>query len=219
MIEVKKMAELLRCPDGEMAGEITDFMARANRKIYDFVYSKMELSKGLNVLELGMANGAFVNDLFILEPYLRYTGIDYSLQMVEHSILQNQMLIADKQVTFLQGNISELPIESNSIDLFFTVNTHYFWEDFEKCKNEIIRVLKNGGQFIIGGRTKESLLKFEFSNFGFNLYSTQDFISQFESELLSTLEYASEVENIQFPDGSYGEIENICFFGRKKLYY
>lgn len=215
MIEVRKMAELLRFPDGEMAVQITDFMARANRKIYDFVYSKMELSKGMNVLELGMANGAFVNDLFNLEPNLRYIGIDYSSQMVDQSILQNPILIADKHVTFLLGNINDLPIESNSIDLFFTVNTHYFWENFEKCKNEIIRVLKNGGQFIIGGRTKESLLKFDFSNFGFNLYSTQDFISQFKSEHLSTIEYASEVENIQFLDGSYGVIENICFFGRK----
>ena len=97
----------------------------------------------------------------------------------------------------------------------FAVNTHYFWEDFEKCKNEIIRVLKNGGQFIIGGRTKESLSKFEFSNYGFNLYSKEDFIIQFKSNQLSTIEYAFEEENIQFPDGNYGTIENICFFGRK----
>lgn len=215
MIEGKKMAELLRYPDGEMAGQITDFMARANRKIYHFVYSKMELSKGMNVLELGMANGAFVNDLFSKEPNFFYTGIDYSEQMVNESIHNNSILIADKHATFLQGNISDLPIESNSIDLLFTVNTHYFWEDFEKCKNEIIRVLKNGGQFIIGGRTKESLSKFEFSNYGFNLYSKEDFIRQFKSNQLSTIEYAFEEENIQFPDGNYGTIENICFFGRK----
>jgi SAM-dependent methyltransferase len=57
----------------------------------------------------------------------------------------------------------------------------YFWEEPEIHLNEIRRVLKPGGRFYTGMRTKASMQAFPFTKYGFNLYTVDEWSSVFNN--------------------------------------
>lgn len=56
--------------------------------------------------------------------------------------------IDDQNMTYVQSSENSLPLESGSVDILFTVNAMDHVDDFEAMCTEILRVLKQGGEFI-----------------------------------------------------------------------
>ena len=55
----------------------------------------------------------------------------------------------DKQVFVCQGSAEKLPYEDGKFDLVTAVETVYFWPNLPGCLQEVRRVLKPGGRFVI----------------------------------------------------------------------
>lgn len=53
--------------------------------------------------------------------------------------------------TFMQGDIHNIEIDDNSLDLVISRGSSPFWDDWDKAYSEILRVLKVGGHAYVGG--------------------------------------------------------------------
>jgi ubiquinone/menaquinone biosynthesis C-methylase UbiE len=215
MIDQKEFAKQLREPSGANSKLATDFMAKANLPIYQFALKHLRVFSHLKLLEVGMANGVFTETVFNQEPTMMYSGIDMSDDMVREAKENNSSAVTTGKVQFLQGNLVALPFEDGSFDSFLTINTHYFWSDPEKCRNEILRVLKKGGQFLICGRSAESMQKLPFSQYDFKLYSEVELAELMSGNDLSSFRIEKMDETVSFPDGTKGVLQNLCAIGVK----
>lgn len=71
--------------------------------------------------------------------------LDYSKDMIE----QAQKRLADSaQVSCLQGDVGNLPLEDKSMDIVLSMNGFHAFPDKKKALRETYRVLKPGGKFI-----------------------------------------------------------------------
>lgn len=160
------IAAQLRQPHGEDGIQVGNMMNKGNRMLYERVFSFLKPNPNSHLVEVGMGNGAFVKEVLSFSENLSYTGCDFSEAMVAESKKNNEgVTTAD----FILTTGDKLPFMDNSVDHLFTVNTIYFWEDRMATINEFNRVLKPGGQLIIGMRPKRSMGKFGFTQYGFNM--------------------------------------------------
>ena len=74
-------------------------------------------------------------------------------------------------MTIVEGNVTSMPFDDASFDKICTMHTIYFWPDPTAGLNKILRVLKPGGQLVIGIRPKDNMEKLPFVRYGFTLYS------------------------------------------------
>lgn len=111
------------------------------------------IRKGETVLDLGSGGGI---DCFIAAKKLgrngKIIGVDMTDEMVE-AATGNAQKVAEvlgyNVVEFRKGNIMALPAEDNSVDLVISNCVINLTEDKTQVLEEIFRILKPGGRFII----------------------------------------------------------------------
>ena len=94
------------------------------------------------ILDLGVGPGLLIQQLNQSIPNARIIGIDPSQQMLNQSKKN-----ADAELKI--GSADNIPLENNSTDVIVTRYTLTYWNDINKGFQEINRVLKPGGYFII----------------------------------------------------------------------
>lgn len=171
------IAQQLRKPSGEFAFKIAEKMNTGNKPLYDLTFKALQLNEGDRLLEIGFGNGIHFKELLSFKKDLQLYGIDYSADMVKLATALNQKYIDSGEIVVTEGSSDQLPYEDQSFDIVFCNMVIYFWENPENHLDEIYRVLKPGGKFYTGMRTKESMLKFLFTKFGFNLYTIDEWTS------------------------------------------
>ncbi|RYD81064.1 MAG: methyltransferase domain-containing protein, partial [Sphingobacteriales bacterium] len=67
---------------------------------------------------------------------------------------------------------SKLPFKDQYFNKAFTVNTVYFWENPMAEMQEIYRLIKPGGAFILAFRPKHTMQNYPFTVYGFRMYET-----------------------------------------------
>lgn len=170
----QEFARHLRKPSGDEGKEVGKQMNKGNQYICLNSYKVLNPKPNSVILEIGMGNGFFTNDLLSLNHNLEYIGLDFSQTMVNEAIRLNQELINSRKASFINGSIENLPFDDNSMDYVTTTNTVYFWPDLIKNASEIYRVLKPHGKILIAYRPKELMDKVEVSNYGFNKYTKDE---------------------------------------------
>lgn len=105
-------------------------------------YLAKNLSLGAKILDVGCGLGDVLNDLD--------SQFDYALHGMDYA--QSNVRVAQKRLegkaSIVQGNIYDLPYESNSFDLALCLEVLEHIEDDERAIREIARVLKPGGLLI-----------------------------------------------------------------------
>lgn len=102
--------------------------------------------KTLKILDLGCGNGYTLSMLSRKFPKHRYTGIDYTKEMVD--ICKQRKM---KNCLVLQGDARNLAFSDNSFDFVYTqrclINILNIKEQY-KALNEIYRILRHGGFYL-----------------------------------------------------------------------
>ena len=95
-------------------------------------------------VEIGVGTGRFASQLGIT------IGIEPSEAMVS--------IARSRGIVVLKAFAEQLPFDDNHFDFALMVTTLCFVENPEKALNETLRILKPGGDFILGFIDRESLL-------------------------------------------------------------
>lgn len=108
-----------------------------------------EIKEGDTVLDLGSGAGF---DCFLAVKKVgesgKVIGVDFSEEMLEKA-RKNAEKLNYKNVEFLHGDIEELPIDDNSIDVIISNCVINLAPDKSKVFEESFRVLKSGGKMFV----------------------------------------------------------------------
>lgn len=115
----------------------------------DWVFSELQIKEDAHVLDVGCGGGANVARLLARCPQGHVTGLDNSSLCLEESKDLNYPAIVDKNCIIVGGNVSQLPLAKDMFDLVTAFETIYFWPSLDIGAEEVFRVLKPGGTFVI----------------------------------------------------------------------
>lgn len=167
-----KLAQHLANPRGKEGIETGEMMHSTNIGMTLESIKALLIEDHETILEIGHGNAAHVKHIINKARNVRYTGIDISETMHYEARRLNQEY--QDQVDFVWYEGKRLSFADQTFDKIFTVNTVYFWEEPVEYLNEIYRVMKNNGTFVLTFGQKDSMEKLPFTQFGFRLYSTDE---------------------------------------------
>lgn len=135
-------------PTGPAGEKMLERMNVSHKPLRDWGLSFVNWKEGMYILDVGCGGGATIRDMLGYSANSHINGIDYSPISVKMACQTNQKDLY-KQVFISQGDVTDLPYGDNLYDLVTAVETIYFWPDLSKALQEIHRVLKPGGLFLI----------------------------------------------------------------------
>lgn len=189
-----KIAKQLANPTGSLGIKVGLGMNKMNTFISKTSYHTLNIMSQDHVLEIGLGNGKFVRDVLNLGEDISYTGLDVSETMIQEAKKLNSNLVKTGRVNFIQGDVSCMPFSDNTFDKICMINTIYFLEAPIIALEEVYRLLKNHGIFIISYRPYIKGESLDFSKFGFIEYKSEDLRSIIEKSKFKILKIIDETE-------------------------
>jgi ubiquinone/menaquinone biosynthesis C-methylase UbiE len=99
--------------------------------------------------DLGCGPGQLVIELARRAPGLHVTGIDLSDEMIARGQKKARRAGVADRVSFRRGDARQIPFPDASLDLVVSTLSLHHWSDPVAVLNEIARVLRPGGSFLI----------------------------------------------------------------------
>ncbi|MGI9653141.1 class I SAM-dependent methyltransferase [Chryseobacterium sp. RLHN22] len=194
--DLKILAQHLANPQGEKGIEIGEMMNATNIGMTLESIKTLLIEDGEHILEIGHGNAGHLKNILDKAKELKYTGIDISETMNKEA--RNLNLEFKDQAEFILYEGKKLPFEDEVFDKIFTVNTVYFWENPVEFLNEIYRVLKDNGTFVLTFGQKDFMEKLPFTVFDFKLYNNsemEELISQSHFKRMKISEKEEEIKS------------------------
>jgi len=170
--DLKLLAKNLANPEGDKGIEIAEMMDTTNISMTMESIAALELDDSDRILEVGHGNAGHLEQLLKLADDLNYTGLDISETMRDQAFRKN--IKFENQSQFFVYDGQNIPFVEQSFDKIFTVNTLYFWKEPEAFLDEIYRVLRNNGTFVLTFGQKDFMEGLAFTQYGFQLYNNED---------------------------------------------
>lgn len=125
---------------GSKLGRITDRLEQ------DAILESIGPPTRLSVLDVGSGDGHLA--VALARRGAHVTGVDVSERMVNTA--RSRSIEAGADVSFVLASAEALPFKSGAFDVVVAVTLLCFVEDVEKTLSEMSRILKPGGQVVVG---------------------------------------------------------------------
>ena len=135
-------------PEGSLGRVMLSFMNYTHAPLTNWGLKLVNIQDGWTMLDVGCGGGFTIRRLLKRSKDAQVYGIDISEESVAKAKKVNAEVL-DKQVFVTQGSAEKLPYENEKFDLVTAVETVYFWPNLPGCLQEVRRVLKPGGKFVI----------------------------------------------------------------------
>jgi len=124
-------------------------MNSSHYKLTTWGLSHLQVSPDSVILDVGCGGGRTIQQLALLAPNGKVSGIDYSKASVAVARQTNSAAIESGQVDIRHGSVSSLPFADDTFDLVTAVETLYYWPNLEADLREVHRVLRPAGRVVI----------------------------------------------------------------------
>ncbi|MBO9676572.1 MAG: class I SAM-dependent methyltransferase [Sphingobacteriaceae bacterium] len=171
--DLKNIAKQLSCPEGEHGIKTGEMMHASNLGMTSSAIDALNLQNNDTVLEIGHGNGGHIAQLLSKAENLTYYGADISETIIAEAEKINQYFVDKGIIHFELTDGDTLPFENNQFDKIFSVNTIYFWNNPKRYLNEIKRVLRPNGIFVLCFADKTFMQDLPFTSYGFTLYEVE----------------------------------------------
>jgi ubiquinone/menaquinone biosynthesis C-methylase UbiE len=212
--KLKILAQNLAQPQGEKGIEIGEMMNETNIGMTLESIQTLLIEDNEHILEIGHGNAGHVRNILNKAIDVKYTGIDISETMHHEAIKLNKDF--ENQAEFVLYEGTELPFEDKTFDKIFTVNTVYFWEKPTDFLNEIYRVLKDNGTFVLTFGQRDFMEKLPFTKFGFTLYNTDEMEETVSKSYFKRMKISERQEEVKSKTGEETITRNYTILTIKK---
>ena len=178
LIPSKILSLQARKPSGIIGRYLmTQIFSHGNADLNAFVKEMLALNNNDKVLEIGFGPGKLINKIADITTEGLVEGIDFSVTMLKQASKLNRPHILKGKVRLQEGECRHLPFDNDSFDKLCSVNTLYFLKEPDQYFSEMCRVLKSGGQIVIGFRDKEQMSRLNINKDIFHTYSRNDVVN------------------------------------------
>lgn len=212
--KLKILAQNLAHPEGEKGIEIGEMMNATNIGMTLESIKAMLIEDNEHILEIGHANAGHVKSILNRAQNIRYTGIDISGTMHNEAKRMNELF--RDQTDFVLYDGEKLPFEDKTFDKIFTVNTVYFWKQPVDYLNEIYRVLKKTGTFVLTFGQRDFMEKLPFTKFDFTLYNTDEMEETVSKSYFNRMTVSEREEEVKSKTGEETITRNYTILTIKK---
>ena len=136
-------------PTGEAGRAMLERMNDSHGPMTQWALSHLQFGEKDRVLDIGCGGGACIARLSTMVKDGTFVGIDYAKTSVEATRQFNQALIDAGKLEVIEASVSDMPFADDTFDKIVTVESYYFWPDFETDMQEVYRVLKPSGHFLL----------------------------------------------------------------------
>ena len=173
----KRFINQTRKPEGTLGKLMLKGMNIGHAKTADWGMSQLKAIAPERIMEIGCGGGRNTAVLLKKYPNVRVTAIDYSHLSVQQTTAYNKDAVLQGRCVVQQGDVSSLGFDDSRFDLATAFETVYFWPGLGKCFEEVFRILKPGGCFMIVNESdgKDDVgKKFEKMIEGMKLYTAEE---------------------------------------------
>ena len=139
-------------PKGLLGKIVGSLMNLNHSSIYRWGVESLTPDQGATVLDIGCGGGAAIKNLAAQIPDGTVYGIDHSAEMVDLAKRVNRSNVASGRVIVDHASVSDLPYPDATFDIATAFETIQFWPNLDGDLQEVHRVLKPGGTFMIINR-------------------------------------------------------------------
>lgn len=211
---LKILAQNLANPQGEKGIEIGEMMNATNIGMTLENIKTLLIEDNEAVLEIGHGNADHVKSIVNKAQNIHYTGIDISETMHYEAKRLNEEFKNQAEFVLYEGK--KLPFEDKTFDKIFTVNTVYFWEEPVDFLNEIHRVLKDNGTFVLTFGQRNFMEKLPFTQFDFILYNTDEMEQTVSKSHFKRMKISEKEEEVKSKTGNETITRNYTVLTIKK---
>jgi ubiquinone/menaquinone biosynthesis C-methylase UbiE len=211
---LKILAQNLANPQGEKGIEIGEMMNATNIGMTLESIKTLLIEDDETVLEIGHGNAGHVKSILNKAQNIQYTGIDISETMHNEAKRLNEEF--KNQAGFVLYEGLKLPFEDKKFDKIFTVNTVYFWKEPIDYLNEIYRVLKDNGTFVLTFGQRDFMEKLPFTKFDFTLYNTDEMEETVSKSHFTRMKISEKEEQVKSKTGDETITRNYTVLTIKK---
>lgn len=198
--DLKILAQNLANPQGEKGIQIGEMMHATNIGMTLESIHSLLIEDSEHILEIGHGNAGHLKSFLKIAKDLKYTGIDISETM--HHEAENLNIEFKNQAEFVLYEGEKLPFENEVFDKIFTVNTVYFWKKPVEYLNEIYRVLKDNGTFILTFGQRDFMETLPFTAYDFTLYSNDEMEELISKSQFKRMKISEKEEEIKSKTGN-----------------
>ena len=145
----KKYINQTRKPEGALGKLMLQGMNSGHAKLADWGLEQLPALSPAEILELGCGGGRNAGALLRAYPAARVTAVDHSALSVERTLVYNREAVHGGRCVVQQRDVSDLRMGAEVFDLATAFETIYFWPSLKNGAEEVFRVLKPGGTFVI----------------------------------------------------------------------
>lgn len=211
----EELAAQLRKPEGASGLQVAANMNKRNRFLYEVVWNRLQPATGEAILEIGFGNGQFFPEVMEMAASLELSGLDFSEEMYRVAVDNNQQLLASGRLTLKHGDSNQIPYADQAFHKVYCVNVIYFWQDPAGHLAEIFRVLKPGGRFYTGIRSRKTMQEMPFTQFGFTIYSGEEWGRILSENGFKEVVVTLVKEPTFDMEGAPVELESVCIEAQK----
>ncbi len=201
--ELNEIEKQLSCPYGENGIKIAEMMHTTNIGMTSSSIKSLKLNINDTILELGHGNCGHLNLILKAAKLVTYYGLEISETMQNQAKEINKKYLQNKQAFFSIYDGLKIPYPSNNFDKLMTVNTLYFWKHPIEFLNEIHRVLKPNGTFVLTFADKHFMKKLPFIKEKFTLYDDVDIKKLILKSNLTLTKCVKKTEQIKSKTGEF----------------
>lgn len=163
-------------PEGILGQIMVTGMNACHEKLADWGCRFLEEEIPDRILDIGCGGGTNVKRFLNRYADAHVAGLDYSAVSVKSACRRNRAAIQTGRCKILQADVSNLNLTEHQYDLVTAFETVYFWPEIRQSFENVFRVLKPGGRFLIVNESTgkdPAAVKFAKIIDGMNLYTPE----------------------------------------------
>jgi ubiquinone/menaquinone biosynthesis C-methylase UbiE len=186
-------------PRGLLGRMMLVSMDKEHLPMAEWGFRQFEMPQKADILDIGCGGGYNIQRMLKRCPEGKIVGYDISKESVKKARAVNK---GEGRVEIHQGSVEKMPFRKERFDLITAFETVFFWPDTEGNMQEVYRVMKPGGLFVV------------INNYG-------DPKIDWEKKIPCMKRYTAEeigdfMENAGFTDITISKKDNLfCVFGKK----